>query len=314
MDACGRSSSGRKYECLLFDMDDTLYPLSSGLNLACRKNIEEFMLQHLHIDENEVPKMCLDLYKEYGTTMAGLKCQLYSFAVYQAICLTVLLQFQALGYEFDNDEFHTYVHGKLPYEALKPDLLLRHLLLSMPQRKIVFTNADNAHAAQVLNKLSLEDCFEGVICFETLNPPPLKPAHDDNYNTHDRIDEKQVLAKDESEGTATDDTADSSRFSSKPPILCKPSVEAIEAAIRIAKADPKKTIFFDDSTRNIASGKAAGLHTVIVGSTTLVPGADHALSSIHNIKDALPEIWEGEGEQLEQVIHLISHDETSVLA
>lgn len=143
----------------------------------------------------------------------------------------------------------------------------------------------------------MEDCFEGVICFETLNPPPLKPDHDDNYNTHDRIDEKQVLAKDESEGTATDDTADSSRFSSKPPILCKPSVEAIEAAIRIAKADPNKTvmdeswclsfgicsitngndqifmdiyviffwqIFFDDSTRNIASGKAAGLHTVIV--------------------------------------------------
>ncbi|KAI8544843.1 hypothetical protein RHMOL_Rhmol08G0326500 [Rhododendron molle] len=293
MDACGRSSGGRKYECLLFDMDDTLYPLSSGLNLACRKNIEEFMFQHLHIDENEVPKMCLDLYKEYGTTMAGLK---------------------ALGYEFDNDEFHTYVHGKLPYEALKPDLLLRHLLLSMPQRKIVFTNADKAHAAQVLNKLSLEDCFEGVICFETLNPPPLKPDHDDNYNTHDRIDEKQVLAKDESEGTATDDTADSSRFSSKPPILCKPSVEAIEAAIQIAKADPKKTIFFDDSTRNIASGKAAGLHTVIVGSTTLVPGADHALISIHNIKEALPDIWEGEGEQLEQVIHLISHDETSVLA
>ncbi|KAG5538134.1 hypothetical protein RHGRI_025273 [Rhododendron griersonianum] len=293
MDACGRSSGGRKYECLLFDMDDTLYPLSSGFNLACRKNIEEFMLQHLHIDENEVPKMCLDLYKEYGTTMAGLK---------------------ALGYEFDNDEFHTYVHGKLPYEALKPDLLLRHLLLSMPQRKIVFTNADKAHAAQVLNKLSLEDCFEGVICFETLNPPPLKPDHDDNYNTHDRIDEKQVLAKDESEGTATDDTADSSRFSSNPPILCKPSVEAIEAAIRIAKADPNKTIFFDDSTRNIASGKAAGLHTVIVGSMTLVPGADHALSSIHNIKEALPDIWEGEGEQLEQVIHLISHDETSVLA
>ncbi|XP_058227693.1 uncharacterized protein C24B11.05 isoform X2 [Rhododendron vialii] len=293
MDACGRSSGGCRYECLLFDMDDTLYPLSSGLNLACRKNIEEFMLQHLHIDENEVPKMCLDLYKEYGTTMAGLK---------------------ALGYEFDNDEFHTYVHGKLPYEALKPDLLLRHLLLSMPQRKIVFTNADKAHAAQVLNKLSLEDCFEGVICFETLNPPPLKPDHDDNYNTQDRTDEKQVLAKDESEGTATDDTADSSRFSSKPPILCKPSVEAIEAAIRIAKADPKKTIFFDDSTRNIASGKAAGLHTVIVGSTTLVPGADHALSSIHNIKEALPEIWEGEGEQLEQVIHLISHDETSVIA
>ena len=33
----------------------------------------EFMLRQLHIDDNEVPKMCLDLYREYGTTMAGLK-------------------------------------------------------------------------------------------------------------------------------------------------------------------------------------------------------------------------------------------------
>jgi pyrimidine and pyridine-specific 5'-nucleotidase len=44
-----------------------------------------------------------------------------------------------------------------------------------------------------------------------------------------------------------------------------------------------------------------------------VPGADHALSSIHNIKEALPEIWEGEGEQIEQVIQP-SAVETVVLA
>lgn len=89
-------------------MDDTLYPRSCGINLACRKKIEgnmhnykvrkahqitvilyinvilvilviinaEFMLKYLHIDENEVPQMCLDLYMEYGTTMAGLKVRL----------------------------------------------------------------------------------------------------------------------------------------------------------------------------------------------------------------------------------------------
>lgn len=34
-----------------------------------------------------------------------------------------------------------------------------------------------------------------------------------------------------------------------------------------------------------------------------MPGADHALSSIHNIREAIPEIWEGEeGQQLEQFI------------
>ncbi|EEF47142.1 uncharacterized protein C24B11.05 isoform X2 [Ricinus communis] len=266
-----RRANELKYECLLFDMDDTLYPMSSGLNLACRKNIEEFMLHHLNIEESEVPRMCLELYREYGTTMAGLK---------------------AIGYEFDDDEFHAFAHGRLPYEKLKPDPVLRNLLLSMPQRKIIFTNADKAHAAEVLQRLGLEDCFEGIICFETLNPP-LGTA-----NYMDALDDDEVLASGEPQHSDLDD-ADTN---SKPRILCKPSLEAMEAAIRIADVDPKRTIFFDDSVRNIASGKAAGLHTVIVGSSVLVPGADHVLSSIHNIKEAIPEIWEGEGEHLEQVI------------
>ncbi|KAI4349827.1 hypothetical protein L6164_010377 [Bauhinia variegata] len=254
MDSAGMIT-GAKYECLLFDMDDTLYPLSSGLNLACRKNIQDYMLERLHIEESEVPKMCLDLYQEYGTTMAGLK---------------------ALGYEFDDDKFHAYAHGRLPYDQLKPDPVLRNLLLSMPQRKIIFTNADQAHAIRVLNRLSLEDCFEGIICFETLNPP------------------KQA----DLTGSINDsDSTENGCFCHKSPILCKPSVEAMKAAIRIANVDTRKTIFFDDSVRNIASGKSAGLHTVIVGKSDLVPGADHALGSIHNIKEALPEIWEVEGEQ-----------------
>ncbi|GER44432.1 haloacid dehalogenase-like hydrolase superfamily protein [Striga asiatica] len=258
--------SGSKYNCLLFDMDDTLYPLSLGINIACRKNIEEYMLHHLNIEESDVPRMCLELYKEYGTTMAGLK---------------------ALGYEFDSDEFHACVHGTLPYELLKPDPVLRSLLLSMPQKKIIFTNADEAHVAQVLHRLKLEDCFHGVICFETLN------QRHKNVKQINGVDEKCREGVEEH----TQDVVDANQR-----ILCKPSTEAIEAAIHIANIDPKKTIFFDDSVRNIASGKAAGLHTVIVGRSTLVPGADHALNSIHNIREALPEIWEDEGEHLDQIL------------
>ncbi|KAJ1697723.1 hypothetical protein LUZ63_006235 [Rhynchospora breviuscula] len=248
-------STGAKFECLLFDMDDTLYPMSSGINLACRHNIEDYMGHQLSIKESEVPKMCLDLYKEYGTTMAGLK---------------------ALGYEFDYDEFHANVHGKLPYDKLKPDPVLKQLLLSMPQRKIIFTNADKAHAAQVLSRLGLEECFEGVICFETLN------------EVEDSKSDKRIL--------------------------CKPMLEAMEAAIRIAKIDPKKTIFFDDSARNIATGKAAGLHTVVVGTSVLVPGADVALESMHNVKEALPEIWEGTNQLDSDSVIQPASVETVVLA
>ncbi|KAK7379118.1 hypothetical protein VNO80_04571 [Phaseolus coccineus] len=277
--SCG--IAGFKYDCLLFDMDDTLYPLSSGLNLACRKNIEEYMLKHLHMEESKVPKICLDFYKEYGTTMAGLK---------------------ASGYEFDDDEFHAYVHGRLPYGKLKPDPVLRNLLLSMPQRKIVFTNADEAHAHQVLNRLGLIECFDNIICFETLNPPNHTNVPTDN----------RVPAWSNSLNKEDCNQVESGCFNSKTQILCKPSVEAIEAAIRIANVDPRKTLFFDDSARNIASGKAAGLNTVIVGRSDLVPGADHALNSIHNIKEALPEIWEVEGDQ-QQIIQSQAV-ETMVLA
>ncbi|KAL6841923.1 hypothetical protein ACP4OV_028435 [Aristida adscensionis] len=277
-------TTGAKFDCLLFDMDDTLYPLSLGINLACRKNIQDYMLNKLQIEESQVPKMCLDLYKEHGTTMAGLK---------------------VLGYDFDYDDFHACVHGPLPYEKLKPDPVLRQLLLSLPQRKIIFTNSDKAHAARVLEKLGLEDCFEGIICFETLNP-----STEGDANAQKNADDSDT------DGGSRAGSDDASAAPPRRGILCKPSLESMEAVIEIAKLDPKRTVFFDDSARNIAAGKAAGLHTVIVGSSALVPGADVALESIHNIREALPELWEeegGAGERVEGVLRPAAV-ETTVLA
>eukprot|EP00252_Welwitschia_mirabilis_P024303 TRINITY_DN7168_c0_g1_i1.p1 TRINITY_DN7168_c0_g1~~TRINITY_DN7168_c0_g1_i1.p1 ORF type:complete len:213 (-),score=50.47 TRINITY_DN7168_c0_g1_i1:469-1107(-) len=199
-----------QYDCLLFDLDDTLYPYSSGLQAACRRNIQDYMLNVLGIDEKEVPTMCVDLYKSHGTTMAGLK---------------------ALGYKFDNDHFHSYVHGSLPYENLRPDPVLRSLLLSMPQRKIVFTNSDRVHAAKALNRLGLEDCFEGIICFETLNPPV-------DAKQNDRVIPTSVCNGMEFSDNETCNEASESNHA----ILCKPSVKAIEVALKIANVDPKTTV------------------------------------------------------------------------
>ncbi|XP_059627005.1 uncharacterized protein LOC132269776 [Cornus florida] len=137
-----------EYECIIFDVDDTLYPPNSGLSEQCTKNIKEYMIQKLGMEESQVPELCHQLYGDYGTTMAGLK---------------------AIGYNFDDDDYHRFVHGGLPYEFLKPDPVLRSLVHSLPIRKVVFSNADKAHVAKVLGKLGLEDCFEGVICFGTLN-------------------------------------------------------------------------------------------------------------------------------------------------
>jgi putative hydrolase of the HAD superfamily/pyrimidine and pyridine-specific 5'-nucleotidase len=39
-----------------------------------------------------------------------------------------------------------------------------------------------------------------------------------------------------------------------------------------------------------------------VGTSALVAGADVALESIHNIKEALPELWDAAGEHVEAVL------------
>lgn len=91
--------------------------------------------------------------------------------------------------------------------------------------------------AQVLDRLGLEDCFEGIICFETLNPP-LEPV-----DFMDVPDGDAFLAGDSPEVDAIGLAGGTSlSFSSKSRVLCKPSVEAIEAAIQIANIDPKKTV------------------------------------------------------------------------
>ncbi|XP_010931242.1 uncharacterized protein C24B11.05 [Elaeis guineensis] len=252
-----------KIDCLLFDLDDTLYPLSSGLSTEILKNIGDYLVQKLGIEESKIPDMCNLLYKNYGTTMAGLR---------------------AIGYTFDYEEYHSFVHGRLPYEKIKPDPVLRHLLLSLPIRKIIFTNADRTHTAKVLNRLGLEDCFEGIICFETLNPP----MEATRTNIFDIIEYSLRPVA----GMELPET----------PVLCKPSEYAIKQAFDIAGIDPQKTIFFDDSARNIQAGKRIGLHTVLVGTSHKVKGADHALESIHNIREALPELWE-EGERSGDVIY-----------
>ncbi|KAI4354514.1 hypothetical protein L6164_003367 [Bauhinia variegata] len=273
-----RQTQRTKYDCLLFDLDDTLYPLSSGLAKACTQNIKDYMVERLGIDQSKIVELGNLLYKNYGTTMSGLR---------------------AIGYDFDYDEYHSYVHGKLPYENLKPDPVLRSLLMSLPYRKLIFTNADKVHAVKALSRLGLEDCFEGIICFETLNPTHKNTVSDDE-------DDLEFVGSSGTNTTTTTTTGNGEIFDiighfaepnpstvlPKTPIICKPSEHAIELALKIANLNPQRTLFFEDSVRNTQAGKRVGLHTVLVGTSQRVKGADYALESIHNLREAVPELWE----------------------
>ncbi|TKY63299.1 hypothetical protein E2542_SST13170 [Spatholobus suberectus] len=217
-----------KHDCLLFDLDDTLYPLRSGLAKACLQNIKDYMVEKLGIDPSKIDDLSNLLYKNYGTTMAGLR---------------------AIGYDFDYDEYHSFVHGRLPYENLKPDPVLRNLLLSLPYRKLIFTNADKVHASKALNRLGLEDCFEGIICFETLNPIHKSTVSDDEDDI-EFVGSRSTNPR-TSNGSGTSQIFDIIEHFAQPnpsaalpktPVICKPSENATELALKIANLNPQRTV------------------------------------------------------------------------
>ncbi|KAH1261633.1 hypothetical protein GmHk_02G004450 [Glycine max] len=113
------------------NLDDPIYPYSSGVSVQIAKNIDgnEFtrqlslslafycMIQKLGMEAVKVTELNYPFYKTYGMTMAGLR---------------------AIGYDFDYDDFNSFVHGRLPYDVLlKPDHVLRGILQSPLVRKVV---------------------------------------------------------------------------------------------------------------------------------------------------------------------------------
>jgi putative hydrolase of the HAD superfamily len=145
-----------KLSTLFFDLDETLYESSSGIWLAIRDRIGLYMHDRIHLDWEVIPTMRAQLFQAYGTTRRGL----------------VAL------YDIDPQEYLDFVHDIPIEEFIKPDPVLKEILLSYPQRKMIFTNADRNHARRVLDALEIRDIFEMIIDIQDVDPhcKPMKEA------------------------------------------------------------------------------------------------------------------------------------------
>lgn len=129
------------YTTLFFDVDDTLYASSCGVWRIIRNRMGQYMTERMGLPVDEVPGLRRRYFETYGTTLRGLQRH----------------------HQVDTDDYLAYVHD-LPLEQyIQPDPELRRLLLSLPQARWIFTNADASHAERVLAVLGVEDCFDGVI-------------------------------------------------------------------------------------------------------------------------------------------------------
>lgn len=138
----------KEINCLLIDLDDTLYPQGSGAWDQVGDRIDLFLHKEMGFPQEEVTALRSRLFREYGTTLRGLQIE----------------------YEVDMDRYLHYVHD-VPFEDfLSPDPDLDHMLHSLPQRKVIFTNASADHAQRVIGLLGVESHFEQIIDIYTIHP------------------------------------------------------------------------------------------------------------------------------------------------
>lgn len=146
-----------KINTWVFDLDDTLYPRDSGLWAQIDKRISAYVKKQLLVDDAEI----LRLRKYYRQTYGG------------------ALKGMLVEHHIDADDYLADVHN-IDYSALKPNPQLAKDISKLPGKKFIFTNGDTAHAMRVLNKIGLNNCFDGIydVTYTDFVPKPYQQAYD----------------------------------------------------------------------------------------------------------------------------------------
>lgn len=126
---------------ILFDLDDTLYPRHSGIMDYLRDLIMSYMQEQLNLSTPEADTLRQHYFQVYGTTMRGLQ----------------------VNHHIDPDEYLHYVHDIPLDQFLQPNPRLDSVLASIPQQKVIFTNASREHAEGVLDTLAIRHHFVQIV-------------------------------------------------------------------------------------------------------------------------------------------------------
>jgi putative hydrolase of the HAD superfamily len=126
---------------ILFDLDETLYPSSSGLMAAIGELMSRYMEERLDVSPTEVPALREHYYLTYGTTMRGLQ----------------------IHHGIVPEDYLAYVHDLPLEDYIGPNDELERVLAEMETEKAVFTNASAEHARRVLAILGIERHFNCII-------------------------------------------------------------------------------------------------------------------------------------------------------
>lgn len=136
---------------MLFDLDNTLYPASSGLMQHVDRRIGQYVQQWLKLPQEEADAIRHHYYTTYGTTLRGLE--------------------QHHGHA-ETDEYLRFVHDIAIEQYLTANAELDAALADLPVTKVIFTNSPHEHAERVLEALGIAHHFERTFDLRYFNFVP----------------------------------------------------------------------------------------------------------------------------------------------
>jgi putative hydrolase of the HAD superfamily len=123
----------------IFDLDNCLYPASTGLFALIDERMGAYIQRLLDCDPAEAKRVQKQHFHEHGTTLAGLMKE----------------------HGIDPAHFLEDVHD-IPLDRVQCDERLGRLLPLLPGRRFVFTNGDAPYARRVLERIGVHDHFEDL--------------------------------------------------------------------------------------------------------------------------------------------------------
>jgi len=139
----------------LFDLDNTLYPTSSGFMGEIERRMTSYVERLTGLPRDEAYRLQKKYLAEYGLTLSG------------------LIQHHGV----DPAEYHA-MFDDLPLESLAENPVLIAAIERLPGRRLIFTNANDVHAERVLARLGLAHLFDDVfhIALSAYVPKPSRVA------------------------------------------------------------------------------------------------------------------------------------------
>ena len=159
----------------IFDLDNTLYPASSGLFAHVDRRMTDFIGRLLDLPGDEARTVQKDYFARYGTTLAGLIAH----------------------HDVDPNYFLDDVHD-IPLDALSPDPRIVEGISRLPGRAFIHTNGDAPYAGRVLERLGLGSHFVHIQDIHACDyrPKPHASGYEDLITCFD-IDPARALMVDD---------------------------------------------------------------------------------------------------------------------